>query len=286
MEGLSGRRGVYSRGGRFLSDQLIIAGFHRSGTSLVAQLLHRAGLFLGYDLMGATFSNPHGHFEDIEAYSLHEKILSDNGRTWLVAEPFLPVITEDHWRRMERFIRRRNAEHELWGFKDPRVCLFMMIWKHLLPGARAVVVYRHFSDTTHSLGRRQSTELFSRPAGPQRMYRRFWEEPDLALRMWLAHNELLLTFARTYPEDTLAVSLEMVQSGFPLVKAVNQRWGLDLDEVSASEVFDPAVIERRFGRQPVSDRRLIDRIDATWEALEQLGERTRRTTGETTVQGR
>jgi hypothetical protein len=266
-----------------LSDQLIIAGFHRSGTSLVAQLLHRAGLFLGYDLMGATFSNPHGHFEDIDAYDLHQRILADNGRTWLVAEPFLPVITEAHWRRMEQFIRRRNAEHDLWGFKDPRVCLFMMNWKYLLPNAKALLVYRHFSDTTYSLGRRQSTELFSRPAGPERMYRRFWEEPDLALRMWLAYNEALLAFARTYPGDTLAVSLGMVQNGFPVIRAVNQRWGLALDEVPISEVFDPTVTERRPGRQPISDTCLIERVDATWQALERLGERTQRLTEETAV---
>jgi hypothetical protein len=266
-----------------LSDQLIVAGFHRSGTSLVCQLLHRAGLFLGYDLMGATFSNPYGHYEDIEVYDLHEQILADNGRTWLVSEPFLPVIIEPRWRRMERFIQRRNAEHDLWGFKDPRVCLFMMIWKHLLPNARVLLVYRHFSDTTHSLSRRQSVELFSHPAGPERMYRRFWEEPDLALRMWLAHNELLLTFARAYPEDTLALSLDMVRSGFPVIRAVNRRWGLGLDEVPASEVFDPTAIERRSGRQPISDRSLIQRIDATWQALEQLGEQTERITRETTV---
>ncbi len=266
-----------------MSDQLIIAGFHRSGTSLVSQMLHRAGVFLGYDLMGATFSNPHGHFEDIEAYDLHQQILADNGYTWLVSEPFLPVITEAHWRRMEQIIQRRNAEHDLWGFKDPRVCLFMMIWKYLLPNARALLVYRHFSDTTYSLGRRQSTELFSRPMGPERMYRRFWEEPDLALRMWLAHNELLLTFARTYPEETLAVSLGMVQNGFPVIRAVNQRWGLGLDEVPASEVFDPTVTEGRSGRQPISDRRLIDRVEATWQALQQLGEKTERIIDETTV---
>ena len=266
-----------------MSDQLIVAGFHRSGTSLVCQLLHRAGLFLGYDLLGSAFSNPHGHFEDTEIFNLHQQILADNGQTWLVSKPFLPAITKPHWQKMERIIQRRNAEHDLWGFKDPRVCLFMMIWKHLLPDAKALLIYRHFSDTTHSLGRRQSTELFSNPTGPPRIYRRFWEEPDLALRMWLTHNEALLTFARTYPEDTLAVSLEMVQNGFPVIRAINRRWDLGLNEVSTSEVFDPDVTDRRTGKQPVSDRRLIDRIDATWQALEQLGKQTERMIEEGTV---
>lgn len=266
-----------------MSDQLIVAGFHRSGTSLVCQLLHRAGLFLGYEMMGAAFSNPHGHFEDIEIYNLHEQILADNGHTWMVSEPFVPIITESHWRKMEQIIQRRDAEHSLWGFKDPRVCLFMMIWKHLLPKAKVLLIYRHYSDTTYSLGRRQSTELFSNPTGPTRMYRRFWEEPDLALRMWLTHNEALLTFARTYPEDTLAVSLDTVRNGFPVITVVNQRWGLGLNEVPTSEVFDPTVIESRPGRQPLSDRRLIDQVDATWQALERLREQTEQMMEEATV---
>jgi hypothetical protein len=258
------------------SDQLIVAGFHRSGTSLVCQLLHRAGLFLGYDLLGERFSNPSGHFEDTEILDLHEQILADNGRTWLVGEPFLPIITEHHWRRMKQIVRQRNSDHRLWGFKDPRVCLFMMIWKHLLPNAKVLLVYRNFSDTTYSLGRRQSTELLSDPTGAPRLYRRFWEEPDLALRMWLVHNEALLAFARTYPEDTLAVSLGMVQKGFPVVDAINSRWGLGLEEVSTAEVFDTTVTERRPGRQPVSERGLIDQVDAVWQALERLGDQTMR----------
>ncbi len=256
--------------------QLIVAGFHRSGTSLVCQLLHRAGLFLGYDLLGTTFSNPHGHFEDTEILDLHEQILADNGQTWLVSESFLPVVTGAHWQKLEQIIQRRNSEHDLWGFKDPRACLFMMIWKHLLPDAKVLLVYRHFSDSTYSLGRRQSVELLADPTGPAYFYKRFWEEPDLALRMWLTHNEALLTFARTFPDDTLAVSADMVQHGFPIVKAANQRWGLSLNDVSSSEVINPTVTEKRPGKQPLSDRRLITRVDATWQALEQLGAQTRR----------
>ena len=266
-----------------MSKQLIVAGFHRSGTSLVCQLLHRAGLFLGYDLLGASFSNPHGHFEDVEVLKLHQQILTDNGKTWLVSEPFLPTITEPHWQRLRRIVQQRNNEYNLWGFKDPRVCLFLMIWKHLLPDAKVLLVYRHFSDSTYSIGRRQSTELFSNPTGPQRVYRRFWEEPDLALRMWLTHNDALLAFARAYPEDILAVSLDMIETGFPVVRAINLRWSLGLDDLPPSTVYDPSVTYKRRGKQPLSDRSLIGRIDATWQALEHLGEQTNQIIREATV---
>ncbi len=256
-----------------VSEQLIVAGFHRSGTSLVCRLLDRAGLFLGYELVGANPSNPYGHFEDVEVLELHRQIMTDNGLSWQVDAPFLPVLTGEHWRRMRRVIERRDEEHGLWGFKDPRVCLFLMVWKHLLPNAKVLVVYRHFSDTTYSLGRRHPSELF-REKDSAHLHRRFWEESDLGLRMWLAHNEALLAFARVYPEDVLAVSFEMVRGGFPVIGAINQRWRLGLEEVAASEMFDPATTEERRGRQPVSDEGLIGRVEATWRELERLGERT------------
>jgi hypothetical protein len=56
-----------------------------------------------------------------------------------------------------------------------------------------------------------------------------------------------------------------------------------LNEVPTSEVFDPTAIERRPGRQPLSDERLIDRVDATWQALERLREQTEQILEEVTV---
>lgn len=258
-----------------MSDQLIIAGFHRSGTSATAQLLHRAGLFLGYELLEANPSNPYGHFEDKEVVSLHNQMLADNERGWIVYEPFLPVVNERRWQKMRQMIERRNAEQRLWGFKDPRACLFLMLWKYLVPDARVLIVYRHFSSSSHSLGQRHSGDLFSH-RGNEGVHRRFWTKPDLALRMWLVHNKALLAFARAYPQHTMTVSIDMIRDGFPLVWALNRRWRLDLVDVPTAEVFDPSVTSGRPGKQPVSDRRLIGEVMATWRALEALSRRTER----------
>lgn len=256
-----------------MGEQLIIAGFHRSGTSATAQLLHRAGLFLGYELLEPLPSNPYGHFEDREVVNLHQGILSDNDRTWLVGEPFLPVVSEKRWGEMRQMIERRSAEHALWGFKDPRACLFIMPWKYLLPDAKVLLVYRHFSESTHSLGVRHSSDLF-RDNGNVYIHRRFWEEPDLALRMWLAHNRALLGFARAYPRDTLVVSLDMIRDGFPVIWAINRRWNLGLEEVPVGEVYDPRITARRPRRQPVSDSALVGSVLSTWRSLEELGGET------------
>jgi hypothetical protein len=252
-----------------LSDQLIIAGFHRSGTSATARLLHRAGLFLGYELLEALPSNPYGHFEDREIVNLHTRILSDNEKTWAVAEPLLPIVGQQRWQLMQRLIERRNSEHSLWGFKDPRTCLFLMLWKHLLPNAKVLIVYRHFSGSAYSLAQRHSSDMFLR-RGSAHVHRRFWEDPDFALRMWLVHNNALLAFARTFPEDTMTVSLNMIRDGFPVAWALNRRWGLDLEDLPVAEAFDQNISVRRTRQQPVSDRALIEKVNGTWHRLEEL----------------
>jgi hypothetical protein len=254
-----------------LSEQLIVAGFHRSGTSLVARLLHRAGLFLGYELLGAHPSNPQGHFEDREVMELHQHILADHGRDMFVAEDFNPEITEDHRQMMRSISERRDAEHSLWGFKEPRVSLFLPAWKELLPRAKVLIVYRHFSGATRSLARRHAVEIFSGRSSD--FDHQLWEKPDLALRSWLAYNEALLTFTRTHPEDTMVMSLDTLRDGFPLVPALKQRWGLELQD-TPMEDLKPTTLDGRSIRQPVCDLSLIPRVERAWTALEELDRKT------------
>ena len=250
-----------------MADQLLVAGFHRSGTSLFAQLLHRAGLFLGSDLLDARPSNPFGHFEDVEVVRLHDHLLTDNGTNWHVTEPFIPAISRKRWAQMESIVRRRNSQHALWGFKDPRACMFLSAWKYLLPSARVVVVYRHVADATHSLERRHAGDL-TRAEGPVHLHRLFWKEPDHALRMWLTHNAALVAFARAYPEDTLVVSFDQLRAGIPILRLIEDRWALGLRDVATFDVFDPTVTEERIGRQPLADRRLAGRVTRVWNELE------------------
>lgn len=252
-----------------MSRQLIVAGFHRSGTSLVSQLLHRAGLFMGFELLGAMPSNAFGHFEDVDVVRLHERLLADNGLTWHVTEPVIPYVAPERWTAMEQLIARRQEHTRLWGFKDPRLCLFLPLWKYLLPDAKVVVVYRHFAESVASLERRHSADLFAR-RGPASLHRLFWEDPDHALKMWVEGNQGLLAHARAHPDDTLVLSFDDVRDGYPLVHQVNERWRLGLAEIDAVEVFDAAVTQRRPGRQPVADPAVGRRATSTWQQLERL----------------
>src|SRR5258708_4760869 len=103
-----------------------ITGMHRSGTSLVANLLRQCGLYLGEedDLIPATADNQQGYWENRRFLALNDDILKELGGSW-----DFPPLAPAGWHDDERLNPLRvKAEilvdqfrdHQPWGWKDPR----------------------------------------------------------------------------------------------------------------------------------------------------------------------
>lgn len=236
---------------------------------MVTEVLARAGLWIGDELIDADQTNPYGHFEDREVMTLHERMLADAGHTWHVAESFTPVISKRRWVEMTRIVDHRQARYPLWGFKDPRVCFYLAAWKHLVPAMKVLAVYRDPRECADSLERRHARELLD-GTGPAELHRLFWQRPDHALRMWVQYNAALLDFARAHRDDTLVVPHAAVADGLPLVDAVNHVLGTGLQPVSTYEVFDPAAVGAKPGRRAVGRSQTVQDVLETWNGLEML----------------
>src|ERR1700722_7368760 len=74
-----------------------IAGMHRSGTSMVARLILKGGLFLGEDsdLVRAESDNPDGYFEHSRFLSINERILEIFEGGWDMPPTFPAGWTSD-----------------------------------------------------------------------------------------------------------------------------------------------------------------------------------------------
>lgn len=254
--------------------QIIVAGFHRSGTSLATQLLHRSGLFVGSNLLGALPTNPYGHFEDRDFLRLHRGIVERHGPDWQWDAPFPFYIGRDPWNRMRRLGRLRDQEHETWGFKDPRVCLFLGAWKHVLPDAKFVMIYRDPGECVRSMESRQAADYFRGEGNPD-AHLRFFTEPDHGLKLWDTYNRAMVNFARGHVDDCLVVPYDELVAGRPVVQEVCDRFGARLTPTSIDEVFDPSAAGSRTAPQRYSDEETAVRVRRTWEQLEGLAERTR-----------
>lgn len=121
------------------SKHIFILGAGRSGTSLVAGLFRRAGVFMGEFLYQPRKANPLGFFEDREVNDINEELLSDlsghafsNGQRWL-AEVQLDADFSPS-RELQERIRRLLSRVPL-CFKDPRFCYTLSAWREQLSEA-------------------------------------------------------------------------------------------------------------------------------------------------------
>ncbi len=158
---------------------LVVLGMHRSGTSALARALAFCGYALPTDLMAPHSDNPKGFWEPAGVVQLNEKILAALGATWDRPGPFLlpavdlPTSSE----RVSAAIARKflpdavEALRRSWGtsgaivLKDPRIALFLPLWRAALAEAgyapRFVLVCRNPLEVAASLRERNRLALRS-----------------------------------------------------------------------------------------------------------------------------
>ncbi len=249
------------------SAQVIVTGFHRSGTSMAMQSLNKAGLHIGDSLLDATPSNPDGHFEDVETVELHDKWLEAAGTDWCCTEQPLLVAAEDAKSGIASICERLGAEHAQWGLKDPRAALYLTEWFTHLSNPYAVLVYRHFASCASSLRRRQASMLFTQPSSDSRDIR-FWTDPSLPLKSWLVHNQAILKHLKNHKERCVLVSQESQIAGVNLPSLVESRIPVNLQIESDTGVDGKkTTLEKSIS---LSTHSLRQQLEDTWNELQEM----------------
>lgn len=140
-----------------MSICIVVLGGHRCGTSAVAGALHHLGVFMGYRLLGAGKYNERGHWEDRTFLEHHKKIVGG-----VLGWKSPKVNFESCRQAYGQLVRRREAEHELWGFKDPRT---IFVFPHFLEVTRCEVrvinVWRDLEASAHSMWKRRGKKATS-----------------------------------------------------------------------------------------------------------------------------
>lgn len=143
-----------------VKDAICIIGMHRSGTSMVANLLRRCGLTLGRDdeLMGASESNQLGHFEHTGFLEINEALLRHLGGSWDDPPDLKPGWEQapalDTLLRNARLLVDSFAEDSIWGWKEPRTTILVPFWRRLVPNLRFVICVRNPSEVAQSVSKR------------------------------------------------------------------------------------------------------------------------------------
>jgi hypothetical protein len=146
-------------------DAICVIGMHRSGTSMIAKLLHECGLYLGDEdqLLGATSGNRDGHFEHKGFLEINDALLHHFGGSWEFPPP-----TQVDWQKDAALEPLRAAARLLvaglstrspWGWKEPRTTVVLPFWKSIVPGMRFVICVRSPLEVARSLATRNKIPL-------------------------------------------------------------------------------------------------------------------------------
>ncbi len=145
---------------------ICVLGMHRSGTSAITRALNLLGLHIGnpeHLMKPVEGDNPHGFWEQLSIFSLHERLLSFLSRSW---DNILPP-REGWWKEPEispyrdelkTIIQGEFGGQQLWLWKDPRTSLLLPLWKEVMQELDIEVSYlicvRNPLDVAASLKRR------------------------------------------------------------------------------------------------------------------------------------
>src|SRR3972149_2148382 len=151
--------------GDFQGNVICIVGMHLSGTSMVAQLLHQCGLYLGPEdqLLGANSGNQEGHFEHTGFVKIDDALLRHFGGSWES-----PPELEPGWEKDASLEELRSGARSLletfsgrspWGWKEPRTTLLLPFWRSMIPHLRFVICVRSPLEVAKSLAKRNKIPI-------------------------------------------------------------------------------------------------------------------------------
>ena len=206
-----------------IKGPFILAGMHRSGTSILALTLEKLGITLGSDLISADRQNPDGYGEDHNVVAINRSVLQrttiqgsrgwkDWGwGNWQSAAPVSHA--DDEWRKQAQdYLQHRRQSRQFWGWKDPRNTLLLEDWLGLEPNSKVIGIYRYPWEIIDALQR------LTPPI--------FLKEPSWCLEIWNQYNSYLLSFAEKHPERCILVnSTTFVNNPLALIDTIQKKWG-------------------------------------------------------------
>ncbi|MBS0018665.1 MAG: tetratricopeptide repeat protein [Arthrospira sp. SH-MAG29] len=131
---------------------VLVVGMHNSGTSILAEILHESGLFLGVNM---------AHYESyFFSIFINNNLIMGGGSNWAK----IPILTvkevmkfkdivgdyiQQYW-ALNYLLSGYNGQ-QLWGFKDPRLCVLLPLYLDIFPNSKVVHIRRNPDDVAASL---------------------------------------------------------------------------------------------------------------------------------------
>ncbi len=150
------------------TEFVLVLGMHRSGTSMLTNILANAGYFVGEkkDIMQPADDNPNGFFEQISVVETNDIILKLCQGSW-DNPPSEDTIEQIHINPQIKVVFQNYEGQKRVVIKDPRMCLTLPVWKKILPDNTKILYIKRKKEAVvaslrnrNSFSESKSEELF------------------------------------------------------------------------------------------------------------------------------
>ncbi|QHS58609.1 sulfotransferase [Chitinophaga agri] len=259
------------------NNVLVITGMHRSGTSLLTHWLNKCGLHVGDQLLPPGIGNVDGHYEDLDFYTYHEKVLLEHGLSADGLVPAHPGPLTGHQRTtLKALVSRKSSAQSQWGWKDPRTCLFLPFYREILPEARYLAIVRDYKTVVSSLVQRmfqlhdwkyEQCDIFTRviwryfrkPFRKEQLLRKYCNEH---LAVWITYNEAILKHIEQLPDSNYIVvdHPKLKNSSQEIYKHLSDEWQFDLEYYDFKQLYNENRISDKLNIVDyIQDPKLLER---------------------------
>jgi hypothetical protein len=168
---------------------ILITGMHRSGTSMMANILMNAGVYFGEedDLYGSnTYDNPEGYREFKSFVKFNNRLLEDLGGSWhnppeiLSKSNWMSDIDAEKYQNELLKIFAPLKDKPYWGVKDPRATLTSPLFLSVFPDSKIILCLRHPLEVAISLTKRLE----------------YFGGFEQSLQLWLEYHQVILNSLR------------------------------------------------------------------------------------------
>lgn len=156
-------------------DPVIVMGMHKSGTTLVAEMVHKGGTSM--------FSG--NHTPDYEGGIKYERPLCQEINRLILGLTGMPYSLDPIWQRKllpvdprDKARLREEIGSAAWGFKDPRTTITYPVWSELFPRGPRLYVFRSHEEVMQRYGGKLS-------------FKKKIKKMRGALSAWVNYNERL-----------------------------------------------------------------------------------------------
>ncbi len=205
----------------------VILGMHKSGTTLISQMLHESGIEMVESANGDVSYDQGNKYERQSVLALNKELLgtkSDVVRD--LPQPKELILSEEQREKMQHIVADCSARLTDWGMKDPRSAFTYQLWKAELPEHKIIAIYRPAEEIWPRFRWRGLRKRYLNPIWAWQFTSR-----------WLEHNQNIIDYVEAGDTPYLLLDYKEMMASNGEMKRLEAFVGRPLPDMRRKELY-------------------------------------------------